>query len=75
MSMSRSRKRYPGGGITCAESDKPFKTSEHRRERRAVNAALRNGDEPALVIYGSPWKAPKDGKQYWIGHDARWMRK
>lgn len=36
--MSRSRKRTPISGITRAESDKPFKVSEHRRERRAVRS-------------------------------------
>jgi hypothetical protein len=73
--MSKSRKKHPGGGIAIAESDKPFKVMEHRRERRQVSASLKFGDEPLLAVYGNPWKAPKDGKQYWIGHDAKWMRK
>jgi hypothetical protein len=70
--MSRSRKKRPGGGIAIADSDKPFKIAEHRRERRAVSAALKG---PPHASYGDPWKAPKDGKQYWADHDAHWMRK
>lgn len=71
--MTRSRKRTPTG-ITCKDSDKPFKRREHRRERRAVNAAIANGDEPpATKEFGDPWNSPKDGKQYWP--DARAYRK
>jgi len=73
--MSRSRKKRPGGGMAVANSDKPFKVTEHRRERRATSAALRCGIDPPNDIYGNPWKAPKDGKQYWLDHDAKWMRK
>ena len=73
--MSRSRKKRPGGGMAVADSDKPFKKAEHRRERRAVSVALRIGEEPPAVIYGQPWRAPKDGKQWWPDHDAKWMRK
>jgi hypothetical protein len=73
--MSRSRKKKPGGGIAVADSDKPFKTAEHRRERRAAAAALKGGNEPSPADYGNPYRAPKDGKQYWTGHDDRWMRK
>lgn len=73
--MSRSRKKQPGGGIAIADSDKPYKVQEHRRERRAVAASLRRGEEPTPAVYGNPWKAPKDGKQFWPEHDARWMRK
>jgi hypothetical protein len=73
--MSRSRKKKPGGGMTIADSDKPFKAMEHRRERRATAAAIKRGDDPPVDNYGNPWKAPKDGKQYWADHDDRWMRK
>lgn len=73
--MSRSRKKRPGGGIAAADSDKPFKAIEHRRERRAVHVALRHGDDLEPGDYGNPYHAPKDGKQYWVDHDQRWMRK
>jgi hypothetical protein len=73
--MSRSYKRHPGGGHTVAESDKPYKTAEHRRERRKAAAALARGEEPPEDNYGDPCKSPKDGKQYWRTHNAKWMRK
>ena len=73
--MSRSYKKHPGGGIAIAESDKPYKIDEHRRERRAITRALKRGEEPESAIYGDPYKSSKDGKQYWLNHDAKWMRK
>jgi hypothetical protein len=73
--MSRSRKKRPGGGIAIADSDKPFKVIEHRRERRQAYAALKGGEDPPAVVYGNPWKAPKDGKTYWVDPDPKWMRK
>lgn len=64
--MARSRRKTPIFGITTAESDKAFKIREHRRERRAVNVALRIGDEPpAPKEFGDPWKSDKDGKTYY----------
>lgn len=44
--MSRSRRKTPIIGMTTAESDKPFKQAEHRRERRAVKAVVKAGEEP-----------------------------
>ena len=73
--MSRSRKKQPGGGIAIADSDKPYKTAEHRRERRQATAALRHGEEPPATDYGNPYHAPKDGKQFWQDPDPKWMRK
>jgi hypothetical protein len=74
--VSRSRKKTPAGGITVKQSDKPFKVVEHRRERRAVNIALRADIAPPHPkTYGNPWASCKDGKQYWIDHDPKWMRK
>lgn len=49
-----------------ADSEKEYKEGEHRRERRAVKVAVRQGDEtPDPKEFGDPWKGPKDGKQYW----------
>ena len=74
--MGQSRKKKPGGGNSCAPSDKPFKIIEHRRERHAVAAKIRKGDEPPdSREFGSSWASPKDGKQYWVDHDEKWMRK
>ena len=75
--MSRSRKKKPGGGIGAARSDKPYKKTEHQRERTAIRVALVK-DTIDLVDprkFGNPYKSPKDGKQYWVDHNAAWMRK
>jgi hypothetical protein len=67
--MSRSYRRIPITGITTSESDKWFKRSEHRRERRAVRGALDTGmDIPHRKGFGNPWNGSKDGKQ-WLGDD------
>lgn len=72
--MSRSRKKIPIVGITTAESDKPFKVREHRRERAAVRDALATGgDVPHPKAFGNPWSSEKDGKRYW--DDPRAFRK
>lgn len=73
--MSRSRKKHPGGGIAVADSDKWYKSSEHRRERRHVNSALKRLEEPLVRDFGNPYRSAKDGKTYWVDHDQRWMRK
>lgn len=68
--VSRSRKKHPITGITCARSDKPFKVSEHRAERRAVRQAVHVGTEPPHSLeYGNPWASPKDGRTDWTGSD------
>ena len=73
--MSRSRKKTPIVPVTTAESDKPFKVREHRRERRAVAAALALGDDPpAPKAFGDPWVGDKDGKLYRPG-DPKLVRK
>jgi hypothetical protein len=65
--MSRSRRRTPIVGMTTAESDKPFKVAEHRRERRIVRSAIKAGDDsPTVRLFGNPWASDKDGKQ-WLG--------
>lgn len=75
--MSRSRKKNPITGITCAETDKPFKQKEHRRERRNTRTVLSTtaDDTDARLhrspLYGDPWSSPKDGKQYWNNPKAR----
>ena len=74
--MSRSRRKTPIIGL-CADTDKPFKVREHRRQRRAVAVALRIGaDCPHPKEFGNTWASCKDGKMH-LGSDAeaRWMRK
>lgn len=73
--MSRSKRKTPIIGL-CADSDKPFKVVEHRRERRAVAVALRAGEEPPHPkTFGDPWASCKDGKCYWPEVDGRFLRK
>lgn len=65
--MSRSIKKTPIFGIATPVSDKPFKQSEHRRERRAARIALRLEKElQSRFEYGNPWNTPKDGKRWWV---------
>ena len=77
--MSRSRRKNPCAGITTARSDKPFKVQEHRAERRAtrqiVTSSQDDADPRLFSVYGDPWKAPKDGKQWWPGCDQPFLRK
>lgn len=65
--MSRSRKKKPITGITCAETEKEFKQQEHSRERAHVRDALKTDKEvlPHPKQFGDPWHGPKDGKQIW----------
>jgi hypothetical protein len=56
--------------MTKQDSDKPFKKAEHKRARRAENACDLTVEEPLDgKAFGSPWRAPKDGKQ-WINATA-----
>jgi len=77
--MTRSKRRTPVIGITTARSDKPFKVSEHRAERRKTRVVVKrseDGDDPRLhgAPYGNPYSAPKDGKQM-VDPKSRWMLK
>lgn len=74
--MARSRRKTPIVGITTAETEKPFKVAEHRRERRTIKAKLRHDDDlPDPKAFGDPWDGDKDGKQ-WLGdRHPKFMRK
>ena len=72
--MSRSRKKRPVTGTTCAETEKKFKQQAHQQERANVRTALANFDEEADVLpdpdeFGNPWAGPKDGKRDHSGTD------
>ena len=75
--MGQSIRKTPIFGHTTAESDKPYKVAEHRRERRAVRAAFNAGadDLPDPRAFGNPYKSEKDGKGYWRDAPASFMRK
>lgn len=67
--MTRSRKKIPITGMTCAETEKEFKQQEHQRERARVRTALANLDDEGGVLphpneFGNPWSGPKDGRRY-----------
>ena len=65
--MSRSMRHVPVHGQTCAESDKWWKTHNHRCFRHWVKASLRAGLEPPLEKEASDvWESRKDGK-VWRG--------
>jgi hypothetical protein len=73
--MSRSRRRTPIRGL-CADSDKPFKRVERRRERRAVKVALAVADDlPHPKTFGNPWASCKDGKMYMPEPEPKDIRK
>ncbi len=67
--MSRSYRRNPFCGHTCAKSDKPGKVLANRSLRRhagmAIVACLDFDDyiDPVANDVSSPWDFPKDGKQ------------
>ncbi|MGC6400684.1 hypothetical protein ACNI3Q_08910 [Sphingomonas sp. FW199] len=78
--MSRSRKKTPIIGFTCAKSDEPWKAKAARRFRQAAKQALAGDDGEALLperrwAEVNPWDAPKDGKQWVGGGPARWLWK
>jgi hypothetical protein len=73
--MAHSFRKTPIFGATTAESEKEFKTAEHRRERRWVNSRLRVGDEIGPKVFGNPWAGPKDGRRWWSDAPAEYMRK
>ena len=47
--MSRSRKKTPIIGFTCAKSDQPWKAKAARSFRHAAKAALGQSDDEPLL--------------------------
>lgn len=71
--MSRSRRKNPIVGYTTAKSEKPYKRSEHKRERRNIKQLLKIGrdiSDHTKKKYGDPALGPKDGKQVYDNPDA-----
>ena len=64
--MSRSVKKYPGGGH-CGSSEKDDKRHWHRRFRRIQKQAIFREQEvmPHFRDVSNPWSMSKDGKQFW----------
>jgi CRISPR/Cas system Type II protein with McrA/HNH and RuvC-like nuclease domain len=66
--MSRSRKKFPAGGNTVADSDRLGKSIAHRRTRRKARLAVLAGEEPPSPrLTENPLDFPKDGKR-WYGY-------
>jgi hypothetical protein len=66
--MSRSRKKSPFMGFTCARSDQPWKAKAARAFRHSAEQQLRADPLCAALPVKrwarvNPWDAPKDGKQ------------
>jgi len=69
--MTRSRRKNPCFGWTCAESDKEWKVDANRRWRRKNRQLLRQlwyqGQEIILLKLhevSDMWNSRKDGKQW-----------
>lgn len=63
--MSRSRRKTPKCGMTCADSEKKDKRLANRRYRRAATVSVQKGNDPPNsneII--NVWTFDKDGKQY-----------
>jgi len=79
--MSRSYKKTPYISHTNAETDKPYKQQEHRRERRKVKHIIASIDDfddvsfPEKQMYGDQSNAPKDGKHYYVNPTKKDLRK
>lgn len=75
--MSRSKRKVPVAGITTARTEKDYKTSAHRSERRTARTKIKGGrpdDIPHPKAFGNPWSGPKDGK-CWFDKDSKAVRK
>lgn len=74
--MSRSYKKQPGGSNCNTSGQKEYRSQENRAKRRRVRVAIILEKEmPAEKEYGNEWSSPRDGKQYWVDYDPKWMRK
>lgn len=65
-------------GMTAGGGQHKFKTKASRAKRRAVTQCLSTGNYDGLPNdrkYGNEWDSPRDGKQYLINPDPKWMRK
>ena len=64
--MARSYRKTPISGITKKDSDKQYKTAEHKRARRAAKALnLSDEEPPSEKAFGNPWGAPNDVKRWY----------
>ena len=72
--MTRSYKKYPGGGY-CGGSEKQDKQIWHRRDRRCAKAHLNKNYEDEDITFktknevSNVWDMKKDGKAYYGHYD------
>lgn len=65
--MSRSYRKTPVSGITCADSEKQDKRIANRRYRRRAQQAVHHEKEifPLVREVSNVWTFDKDGKVWW----------
>ncbi len=74
--MSRSYKKTPIYGHTCAKSDKKDKQLANRKHRHTNKTLVRQGKEPKeLRELSNEWDFNKDGKWYDNGNNEKLKRK
>jgi len=74
--MSRSYRKSPFIGVTCARSEKDDKRVANRRYRRRVSSSLISGREMPLIREVSEvYLFSKDGRQMITDKNSRWLRK
>jgi hypothetical protein len=74
--MSRSYRKSPFMGVTCARSEKDDKRVANRRLRRVVVNSIRNEKEmPLTREISNVWLFSKDGRQMITDKNSRWLRK
>ncbi len=81
--MSRSKRKNPIFGFTCAKSEKKDKQLANRKFRRITKENIRNFNFEEAPVYlkqiVSYWDFAKDGKHYWkkgeVYENGKYMRK
>ena len=72
--MSRSYRKSPFMGITCAHSEKDDKRVANRRyRRRVVSSILRGREMPLIREVSEVYLFSKDGRQRIT--ESKWLRK
>jgi len=75
--MTRSYRKTPIRGVTCAKSEKEYKKIINKALRRKNRIILKKGEPVPYIIkneYMTKWDMPKDGKCY-VPKDPKRLRK
>lgn len=75
--MSRSRRKTSITGITTAVTEKENKRKANRKLRRLNKIKIHKKDYDLFQLreISDVWEFDKDGKQYLIAPDKKWLRK